>query len=108
MKINYCSPLTIILDVVQIFLVQSFVLYIYNESFSSRNKRNFLKILNWYAKKIKRIESVINKNAPGNNQLTSLLVQDEKRFYDFIRTSTDLETNNNWIANTENRNERDG
>ncbi|XP_039115134.1 uncharacterized protein LOC120250388 [Dioscorea cayenensis subsp. rotundata] len=75
MEIDYRSRLTAILDVVRILLVQGLVFRGHGESSSSKNKENFLEILNWYAKRVEKVGNVINENAPGNNQLTSPLIQ---------------------------------
>ncbi|KAH7685609.1 Ribonuclease H-like protein [Dioscorea alata] len=75
MEIDYCSRLTAVLDVVRILLVQDLAFRGHDESSSSKNKGNFLEILNWYAKRVEKVGNVINENAPGNNQLTSPLIQ---------------------------------
>ncbi|KAH7653232.1 Ribonuclease H-like protein [Dioscorea alata] len=73
--IDYRSRLTAVLDVVRILLVQGLAFRGHDESSSSKNKGNFLEILNWYAKRVEKVGNVINENAPGNNQLTSPLIQ---------------------------------
>ncbi|KAH7655857.1 Ribonuclease H-like protein [Dioscorea alata] len=75
MEIDYRSRLTAVLDVVRILLVQGLAFRGHDESSSSKNKGNFLEILNWYAKRVEKVGNVINENAPGNNQLTSPLIQ---------------------------------
>ncbi|XP_039123461.1 uncharacterized protein LOC120260083 [Dioscorea cayenensis subsp. rotundata] len=75
MEIDYCSRLTAVLDVVRILLLQGLAFRNHDESSSSKNKVNFLEILNWYAKRVEEVGNVINKNAPGNNQLTSPMIQ---------------------------------
>ncbi|KAH7652701.1 Ribonuclease H-like protein [Dioscorea alata] len=75
MEIDYRSRLTAVLDVVRILLVQGLAFRGHDESSSSKNKGNFLEILNWYAKRVEKVVNVINENAPGNNQLTSPLIQ---------------------------------
>ncbi|KAH7668782.1 Ribonuclease H-like protein [Dioscorea alata] len=75
MEIDYRSRLIIVLDVVRILLVQGIAFRGHDESSSSKNKGNFLEILNWYAKKVEEVGNVINENALGNNQLTSPLIQ---------------------------------
>ncbi|XP_039131870.1 uncharacterized protein LOC120268611 [Dioscorea cayenensis subsp. rotundata] len=75
MEIDYRSQLTVVFDVVRILLVQGLAFRGHDESSSSKNRGNFLEIFNWYAKKVEKIRSVINEIAPGNNQLTSPLIQ---------------------------------
>ncbi|KAH7674053.1 Ribonuclease H-like protein [Dioscorea alata] len=75
MEIDYRSRLTAVLDVVRILFVQGLAFRGHDESSSSKNKGNFLEILNWYAKRVEKVGNVINENAPGNNQLTSPLIQ---------------------------------
>ncbi|XP_039146798.1 zinc finger MYM-type protein 1-like [Dioscorea cayenensis subsp. rotundata] len=88
MEIDYRSRLTAVLDVVRILLVQGLAFRGHDESSSSKNKGNFLEILNWYAKRVEKVGSVINENAPGNNQLTSPLIQ--KQLVNACATETTL------------------
>ena len=75
MGIDFRSRLTAVLDVVRIVLVHGFSFCGHNESSSSRNRRYFLETLNLYAKSVEKVGSVINENAPRDNQLTSPLIQ---------------------------------
>ncbi|XP_039145998.1 zinc finger MYM-type protein 1-like [Dioscorea cayenensis subsp. rotundata] len=92
MEIDYHSRLTAILDVVRILLVQGLAFRGHDESSSSKNKGNFLEILNWYAKRVEKVGNVINENAPGNNQLTSPMIQ--KQLVNACAAETTLATIN--------------
>ena len=63
-EIDYCSRLTAVLYVVRIGLVHGLQFRAPDESSSSINYGNFLEILSWYAKRVERVRSVINENAP--------------------------------------------
>ncbi|KAK1380574.1 hypothetical protein POM88_027318 [Heracleum sosnowskyi] len=47
----------------------------HDESSSSMNRGNFLEFLVWYNIRNKEIAKVVTQNAPGNNQLTSPMIQ---------------------------------
>ncbi|KAL0399873.1 UNVERIFIED_CONTAM: Zinc finger MYM-type protein 1 [Sesamum radiatum] len=47
----------------------------HDESVTSKNRENFLEILNWYGKRVDNVGSVLNENALKNNQMTSSQIQ---------------------------------
>ncbi|XP_074373737.1 uncharacterized protein LOC141714096 [Apium graveolens] len=63
------------LDVSSILLRQGLPFRGHDESSSSTNRGNFLEFLEWYSTRNKEISKVVAQNAPGNNQMTSPLIQ---------------------------------
>ncbi|KAK1396284.1 Zinc finger MYM-type protein 1-like [Heracleum sosnowskyi] len=65
------------LDVTSILLRQGLPFRGHDESSTSVNRGNFLEFLEWYSIRNKEISKVVTQNAPGNNQMTSPLIQKE-------------------------------
>lgn len=66
MEVAYRTRLTAILDVARFLLRQGLAFRGHDESSSSRNKGNFLELLQWYCERDERIAKTLNANAPGN------------------------------------------
>ncbi|XP_042035252.1 zinc finger MYM-type protein 1-like [Salvia splendens] len=76
-EVNYRISLTASLDVIRLLLRQGLTFYGNDESFESTNNGNFLEILKWYCEHKEEVTAVTLENAPGNNQMTSPLIQKE-------------------------------
>ncbi|XP_074586942.1 uncharacterized protein LOC141842851 [Curcuma longa] len=63
------------LDVTRFLLKQGLSFRGHDESSSSLNRGNFLKLLQWYSQRNEEVSKGINQNAPGNNQMISPAIQ---------------------------------
>ncbi|KAH7668896.1 Ribonuclease H-like protein, partial [Dioscorea alata] len=77
MEVEYCTRLTTILDVSRFLLKQGLAFRGHDESSSLLNKGNFLELLEWYSLWNDQVFRAVNQNAPGNNQMTSPMIQKE-------------------------------
>jgi hypothetical protein len=75
--IEYEIRLRAVVGVVRFLLEQGLAFRGHDESSTSKNKGNFLEMLNWYGARCKEVADVINENAPGNCQLTSHEIQQD-------------------------------
>ena len=71
----YKARLTIMLGIARFLLLQALAFRGHDESKTSRNKGNFMEMLEWYRKKDTKAALVTSENAPGNNQMSSPMVQ---------------------------------
>jgi hypothetical protein len=71
----YKARLTIMLGIARFLLLQALAFHGHDESKTSRNKGNFLEMLEWYRKKDPKAALVTGENAPGNNQMSCPIVQ---------------------------------
>ena len=74
-EIAYRTRLTAIVDVVRFLLEQGLAFRGNDESSTSLQRGNFLALLDWYSARCVEVANVVNLNAPGNNQLTSPMIQ---------------------------------
>ncbi|XP_074356816.1 uncharacterized protein LOC141696590 [Apium graveolens] len=74
-EVAYHIRLKATLDVSSILLRQGLPFRGHDESSSSTNRGNFLEFIEWYNTRNKGISKVVTQNAPGNNQMTSPLIQ---------------------------------
>ena len=72
---EYRIRLTATLGVVRFLLIQVLLFRGHDESSTYLNKVNFPELLEWYGSRNDKIGKVILKNAPGNNQMTTPLIQ---------------------------------
>ena len=70
----YLGRITIILGVVRFLLLQALPFRGHDESASSKNKGNFLEMIEWYKNKDANAKKLLD-NAPGNNLMTSGKIQ---------------------------------
>nr|XP_034569857.1 zinc finger MYM-type protein 1-like [Setaria viridis] len=71
----YKAHLSIMLGIARFLLLQALAFRGHDESKTSRNKGNFMEMLEWYRKKDPKAALVTGENAPGNNQMSSPMVQ---------------------------------
>jgi hypothetical protein len=71
----YKARLKIMLGIARFLLLQALAFHGHDESRTSKNKGNFLEMLDWYRKKDPKAALVTGENAPGNNQMSCLKVQ---------------------------------
>jgi len=71
----YKARLTIMLGIARFLLLQALAFRGHDESKTSKNKGNFLEMLDWYRKKDSKAALVTGENAPGNNQMSCPTVQ---------------------------------
>jgi len=71
----YKARLTIMLGIARFLLLQALAFRGHDESKTSKNKGNFLEMLDWYRKKDPKAALVIAENAPGNNQMSCPTIQ---------------------------------
>jgi hypothetical protein len=71
----YKARLTIMLGIARFLLLQALAFRGHDESKTSKNKGNFLEMLEWYRKKDPKAALVTGENAPGNNQMSCPMVQ---------------------------------
>ncbi|XP_021717290.1 zinc finger MYM-type protein 1-like [Chenopodium quinoa] len=76
-KIQYKSPLTYSLKCIRFLLNQGLACRGRNESEESWNRGNFLALLTWFSENNSEVSKVVLGNAPGNNRMTSPLIQKE-------------------------------
>ena len=74
-EIAYRTRLTASVHVIRFLLEQGLAFRGNDESTKSLQRGNFLVLLDWYSARNAEIAKVVNLNAPGNNQLTSPLIQ---------------------------------
>ena len=74
------ARLTIMLGIARFLLLQALAFRGHDESKTSKNKGNFLKMLDWYRKMDPKAALVTGENAPGNNQMSCPKIQK-----DFVR-----------------------
>ena len=74
---DYETRLRVVVGVVRFLIHQGLAFRGHDESSTSRNKGNFLELLEWYGARCKEVADVINENAPGNCQLTSHEIQQD-------------------------------
>lgn len=74
-EIDYRVRLTTVMDVVRLLLEQGLTFHGHNESKKSMQQGSFRAILKWYCKRNEEFNTVMNLNAPRNNQLTSPKIQ---------------------------------
>nr|XP_051204848.1 uncharacterized protein LOC127318387 isoform X4 [Lolium perenne] len=75
--IDYETRLRAVVGIVRFLMDQGLAFRGHDESSTSRNKGNFLELLEWYGARCKEVADVINENAPGNCQLTSHEIQQD-------------------------------
>lgn len=75
MEIAYRTRLTASVHVIRFLLEQGLAFRGNDESTKSLQRGNFLALLDWYSARNAEVANVVNLNAPGNNQLTSPLIQ---------------------------------
>ncbi|XP_066322825.1 uncharacterized protein [Miscanthus floridulus] len=63
------------LGIARFLLLQALAFRGHDESKTSRNKGNFMEMLEWYRKKDPKAALVTGENAPGNNQMSCPMVQ---------------------------------
>ena len=71
----YKARLTVMLDTARFLLLQALTFHGHDESKTSRNKENFLEMLEWYKKKDPKAALVTTENAPANNQMSCPTVE---------------------------------
>jgi hypothetical protein len=71
----YKARLTIMLGIARFLLLQALAFRGHDESKTSRNKGNFMEMLEWYRKKDPKATLVTGENALGNNQMSCPMVQ---------------------------------
>ncbi|XP_056685412.1 uncharacterized protein [Spinacia oleracea] len=72
---DYRTRLIASLDCLRYLLLRGMAISGHDESENSFNQGNFREFLKWYAKREKKVAKVVLKNAPGNNQMISPLIQ---------------------------------
>ncbi|XP_021726139.1 zinc finger MYM-type protein 1-like [Chenopodium quinoa] len=76
-KLQYKSRLTYSLKCIRFLLNQGLACRGHNESEESWNRGNFLALLTWFSENNSEVAKVVLGNAPGNNRMTSPLIQKE-------------------------------
>ncbi|XP_021722584.1 zinc finger MYM-type protein 1-like [Chenopodium quinoa] len=76
-KLQYKSRLTYSLKCIRFLLNQGLACRRHNESEESWNRGNFLALLTWFSENNSEVAKVVLGNAPGNNRMTSPLIQKE-------------------------------
>ena len=71
----YKARLTIMLGIARFLLLQALAFRGRDESKTSKNKGNFLEMLDWYRKKDPKAALMTGENALGNNQMSCPTVQ---------------------------------
>jgi hypothetical protein len=71
----YKARLNIMFGIARFVLLQALVFRGHDESKTSRNKGNFLEMLEWYRNKDPKAALVTGENAPGNNLMSCPIVQ---------------------------------
>jgi len=71
----YKARLTIMLGIARFLFLQALAFRGHDESKTSRNKGNFMEMLEWYRKKNPKAALVTGENALGNNQMSCPMVQ---------------------------------
>jgi hypothetical protein len=71
----YKARLTVMLGIAKFLLLQALAFRGHDESKTSKNKGNFLEMLEWYRKKDPKAALVTGENAPANNQMSCPMVQ---------------------------------
>ncbi|CAO2831922.1 unnamed protein product [Amaranthus hypochondriacus] len=74
-KVEYRNRLNASVDIARLILYSGLPFRGHDESETSSRKGNFLTFLEFFAKKNESVGSVVLKNAPGNNQMTSPPIQ---------------------------------
>ncbi|XP_021758486.1 zinc finger MYM-type protein 1-like [Chenopodium quinoa] len=74
-KLQYKSRLTYSLKCIKFLLSQGLACRGHDESEDSWNRGNFLALLTWLSENNSDVAKVVLSNAPGNNQMTSPLIQ---------------------------------
>ncbi|XP_049399768.1 uncharacterized protein LOC125863816 [Solanum stenotomum] len=85
-KLEHKIRLKASIEVARLLLNQGLAFRGHREDESSLNKGNFLEILSWYAKRCDKIDELVLKKAPKNDQMTSHKIQKD------IVTACKLET----------------
>ncbi|XP_049342683.1 uncharacterized protein LOC125806977 [Solanum verrucosum] len=85
-KLEHKVRLKASIEVARLLLNQGLAFRGHREDESSLNKGNFLEILSWYAKRCDKIDELVLKKAPKNDQMTSHKIQKD------IVTACKLET----------------
>jgi hypothetical protein len=75
--IEYEIRLSAVVGVVRFLLEKGLAFHGHDESSTSKNRVNFLEMLNWYGARCKEVADVINENAHGNSQWTSDEIQQD-------------------------------
>ncbi|XP_051143939.1 uncharacterized protein LOC127260273 [Andrographis paniculata] len=75
MEIAYRTWLTAVVDIIRYLLGQGLAFHGHDESSQSVHRGNFLELISWYCERNEEINSVMNSNAPANNQLSSPDIQ---------------------------------
>ncbi|CAD6214306.1 unnamed protein product [Miscanthus lutarioriparius] len=102
----YKARLTIMLGIARFLLLQALAFRGHDESKTSRNKGNFMEMLEWYKKKDPKAALVTGENAPGNNQMSSPMVQkdlaracvEETRLIGLVMRNMNEMRKNGWDA----------
>jgi sugar diacid utilization regulator len=71
----YKARLTIMLGIARFLLLQALAFHGHDESKTSKNKGNFLEMLDWYRQKDPKAALVTAENALGNNQMSCPTIQ---------------------------------
>ncbi|KAG5632027.1 hypothetical protein H5410_003744 [Solanum commersonii] len=74
-KLEHKIRLKASIEVARLLLNQGLAFRGHREDESSLNKGNFLEILSWYAKRCDKIDELVLKKAPKNDQMTSHKIQ---------------------------------
>ena len=96
----YKARLTIMLGIARFLLLQALAFRGHDESKTSRNKGNFMEMLEWYRKKDPKAALVTGENAPGNNQMSCPMVQKDLARACAVETSELIksEIGDRWFA----------